>query len=114
MKDQTCDTIGCRATATHLLTWYDRVDEQTYTDKVCEPCGDSFMRRPVLRATLAPLNGGTVSLKKWYAIAATPDGRWGVQQAPGVFVFISDYRNGLGTTQCRRWRLRKANGFNLN
>ncbi|MFF5471030.1 hypothetical protein [Streptomyces achromogenes] len=40
-----------------MLTWYDRVDEQTYTDLVCKPCGDDFMRRPALRATLVPLNG---------------------------------------------------------
>lgn len=55
-----------------------------------------------------------VSLTKRYRVAATPDGRWGVQQAPGVFVFVSDHRNGIGTTQCQRWRSRKMNGFNLN
>jgi hypothetical protein len=55
-----------------------------------------------------------VSLKKRYPVAITPGGRWGVQQAPGVFPFVSPYRNGLGRQQCRRWALRKANGFNFN
>jgi hypothetical protein len=55
-----------------------------------------------------------VSLKKRYRIGIAPDGRWAVQQAPGVFPFVSDYRNGMGTTQCRRWISRKLNGFNLN
>lgn len=55
-----------------------------------------------------------VSLTKRYRTTATPDGRWGVEQAPGVFVFVSDHRNGIGTTQCQRWRSRKLNGFSLN
>lgn len=53
-----CDTIGCRETVTHMLTWYDRVDEQRYTDKVCEPCGQGYASRPALRATLVSLDGG--------------------------------------------------------
>jgi hypothetical protein len=55
-----------------------------------------------------------VSLTKRYRIGVAPDGRWAVQQAPGVFPFISDYRNGTGTTQCRRWISRKLNGFNFS
>jgi hypothetical protein len=53
-----CDTIGCREIATHMLTWYDRADEQTYTDKVCEPCGQGYASRPALNATLVRLDGG--------------------------------------------------------
>jgi hypothetical protein len=56
----------------------------------------------------------TVSLKKRYRLAVTPDGRWAVEQAPTVFPFVSRHRNGIGTMQCRRFISRKANGFNLN
>lgn len=55
---KTCDTIGCRAIPTHLLTWFDRVDKQTYTDAVCHPCGTQFLRRPALQASLVSLAGG--------------------------------------------------------
>lgn len=54
-----------------------------------------------------------VSLKKWYKITRLPDGRWGVQQAPGVIVFTS-VAPIMGESACRRWRLRKANGFAPN
>lgn len=50
-----CETIGCKAAATHLLSYPDRDSGTVYSDKVCKPCGESFTRRPALRATLAPL-----------------------------------------------------------
>ncbi|MFE2101581.1 hypothetical protein [Streptomyces sp. NPDC059468] len=53
-----------------------------------------------------------VSLKKWYEVTKTPAGLWGVQQAPGVFVYVHPLPI-FGRQACRRWRLRKANGFNL-
>lgn len=57
LKKKTCDTMGCRSAATHVLTTpdLDPEGENTYTDQVCEPCGQGYMRRPVLRATLAPI-----------------------------------------------------------
>ncbi|WP_187283596.1 hypothetical protein [Streptomyces sp. t39] len=54
-----------------------------------------------------------VSLKKWYAIIRQPDGLWAVQQAPGVVVYVHPFPV-FGGQACRRWRLRKANGFNLS
>jgi hypothetical protein len=57
LDKKTCDTMGCRNTATHVLTTpgLDPEDENTYTDLVCEPCGQGYLRRPALRATLAPM-----------------------------------------------------------
>lgn len=54
-----------------------------------------------------------VSLKKWYSITRTPDGHWAVQQAPGVYVYVHWWPF-MGEQACRRWRLRKANGFDPN
>lgn len=58
LNKRTCDTMGCRNTATHVLSTpgLDAGDENTYVDHVCEPCGQGYMRRPALRATLAPVN----------------------------------------------------------
>jgi hypothetical protein len=58
LDKKVCDTLGCRNTATHILTTpsLDFDDSPvTYTDQVCEPCGQGYTRRPALRATLAPM-----------------------------------------------------------
>lgn len=48
-----CDTIGCPAPATHTLTWRGiATEDATYSEQVCEPCGQGYLRRPALRATL--------------------------------------------------------------
>jgi hypothetical protein len=56
MDKKTCDTIGCRSAATHVLTTpgLDPGGESEYADDVCLPCGQGYLRRPALRATLAP------------------------------------------------------------
>jgi hypothetical protein len=57
LDKKTCDTIGCRAAATHILSTpgLDSEEENVYIDHVCEPCGQGYLRRPALRATLAPM-----------------------------------------------------------
>lgn len=58
LKKKICDTMGCQNAATHVLTTpsLDFDDSPvTYSDHVCEPCGQGYMRRPVLRATLTPM-----------------------------------------------------------
>jgi hypothetical protein len=49
-----CDTMQCAATATHRLSWVDEFEE-TVNEKVCEPCGQGYVTRPRLKATLEPL-----------------------------------------------------------
>jgi predicted ATPase with chaperone activity len=50
---QTCGTIGCRSAATHTLTYsFPESREVTATDDVCEFCGDGYLRRPTLKASL--------------------------------------------------------------
>jgi hypothetical protein len=49
-----CGTIGCTFNATHVLFYsYPDARDTLYTDDVCEPCGDSYMSRPVLKAEIA-------------------------------------------------------------
>ena len=43
-----CATIGCKAEATELVTYYYRGQEGRCTDYVCIPCAESYERRPVL------------------------------------------------------------------
>ncbi|MEU7156000.1 hypothetical protein AB0A98_06085 [Streptomyces chrestomyceticus] len=48
----------CLGTATHLLIGSLRTDEETrepFRDPVCKPCGESYTRRPALRARIVPL-----------------------------------------------------------
>ncbi|MDT0442300.1 hypothetical protein [Streptomyces johnsoniae] len=52
---KTCSTIGCLEIATHELTWRDRTDGAIVTDPVCGGCGEGYLRRPSLRATLRRL-----------------------------------------------------------
>lgn len=52
--DDVCETIGCGADATHELSW-PGWDGQTVREKVCEPCGEEYARRPSLKAELRPL-----------------------------------------------------------
>ncbi|MFV0135563.1 hypothetical protein ACLGIH_20465 [Streptomyces sp. HMX87] len=49
----------CKKTATHLLIGSIREDEgdrKPFRDPVCEPCGESYTRRPALRARIVPLH----------------------------------------------------------
>ncbi|WNI17679.1 hypothetical protein [Actinacidiphila sp. ITFR-21] len=49
----------CEGTATHLLLGSLRNDEgvrEPFRDPVCKPCGESFVRRPALKARLVPLH----------------------------------------------------------
>lgn len=56
-----------------------------------------------------------ITLKKTRTfIMGTDGGDWVVKQGlNGPIVFRSQWRNGLGTRQCRRWISRKLNGFNF-
>jgi hypothetical protein len=56
MDEITCETIGCGVDATHTLTW-PGWDDQPVTERVCEPCGEMYARRPSLKAVLTPLDG---------------------------------------------------------
>jgi hypothetical protein len=55
MNAKKCDTMSCKATATHRLSWVDEFEE-TVIESVCEPCGQGYVTRPRLKATLEPLN----------------------------------------------------------
>jgi hypothetical protein len=57
IADDVCQTISCQADATHVLSW-PGWDGQTVTEKVCEPCGEEYARRPSLKAKLTKLDGG--------------------------------------------------------
>jgi hypothetical protein len=57
MDEITCETIGCGMDATHELTWTGW-DGQPVSEKVCEPCGEGYARRPSLQAKLTRLDGG--------------------------------------------------------
>lgn len=49
----------CEGAATHLLLGSQRVDEGErvpFRDPVCKPCGESYVRRPALKARLVPLH----------------------------------------------------------
>jgi DNA-directed RNA polymerase subunit RPC12/RpoP len=49
-----CGTIGCNRTATHTLAYsFPESRETTETDLVCQPCGEGYLRRPTLKASLA-------------------------------------------------------------
>lgn len=50
-----CATLGCTARPTHVVAWYDVDSVDPEREEVCAPCGESYTRRPVLRATLSPL-----------------------------------------------------------
>ena len=53
---QTCGTIGCRSAATHTLTYsFPESRDVTETDTVCQPCGEGYLRRPTLKASLGEL-----------------------------------------------------------
>jgi hypothetical protein len=54
MSIKKCDTMSCKATATHQLSWVDEFEE-TVDENVCEPCGQGYASRPSLKATLSPL-----------------------------------------------------------
>jgi hypothetical protein len=56
LDKKTCETIGCHAPATHVLTWRDRDTGAEYTENVCEEDGMMYTHRPSLGATLAPMN----------------------------------------------------------
>lgn len=55
LDKKTCDTIGCNAPTTHVLTWHDRDADSEHTESVCETDGMMYTYRPSLRATLAPM-----------------------------------------------------------
>ena len=53
LRSRTCGTIGCRRRATHTLTYsFPESRDVTETDTVCQPCGDGYLRRPTLKASL--------------------------------------------------------------
>jgi len=70
----TCDTIGCRAPATHVLTWRDRDTGSEYTENVCEPDGMMYTYRPALSATLTPMaETKTIITQSGYTACACRD-----------------------------------------
>lgn len=51
-----CGTIGCKNDVTHRLTYsFPESRDKNETDNVCAPCGQSYVRRPSLHATLVKL-----------------------------------------------------------
>ena len=51
-----CATVGCGNTATHKLVYtFQGERDQPITELVCAPCGQGYVRRPALQATLTPL-----------------------------------------------------------
>ncbi|MEU7146987.1 hypothetical protein AB0B15_02945 [Streptomyces sp. NPDC045456] len=49
----------CQGTATHLLIGSIHTDESSrepFRDPVCKPCGESYTRRPALKARIVPLH----------------------------------------------------------
>jgi hypothetical protein len=49
-----CGTIGCRNDATHTLTYsFPESRDVIETDEVCAQCGEDYLRRPALKASLA-------------------------------------------------------------
>jgi predicted ATPase with chaperone activity len=56
LRSQTCGTIGCRSAATHTLTYsFPESRDVTETDTVCQSCGEGYLRRPTLKASLGEL-----------------------------------------------------------
>ncbi|KUJ70811.1 hypothetical protein ACZ90_00380 [Streptomyces albus subsp. albus] len=54
-----CDTISCKAAPTHVLSWRGH-DGETVREKVCDPCGQMYLRRPALKdVALRLMEGGT-------------------------------------------------------
>jgi predicted ATPase with chaperone activity len=61
LRSQTCGTIGCRRRATHTPhLQLPRIRDVTETDLVCQPCGDGYLRRPTLKASLDLHDGRTM------------------------------------------------------
>lgn len=52
-----CQTIGCTRYATGQVT-YPGVTVEVITDRVCTECGQGYARRPALKATWTPDEGG--------------------------------------------------------
>jgi Subunit ChlI of Mg-chelatase len=53
---QTCGTIGCRNAPTHTLTYsFPESRDITETDTVCQSCGEGYLSRPTLKASLGEL-----------------------------------------------------------
>ena len=56
MAGKTCGTIGCKAPATHVLTYsFPESRDTTETDLVCLACAAGYQRRPTLKATFLPI-----------------------------------------------------------
>lgn len=48
-----CATIGCKNTATHELTYTNPgYRDEPVVEPVCQGCGEGYVRRPTLKATL--------------------------------------------------------------
>lgn len=48
LKRPRCATVVCHAAATEEITYDTRNDGEFETERVCQPCADSYARRPVL------------------------------------------------------------------
>lgn len=56
MAAKRCGTIGCKAPVTHILTYsFPESRDVQEREYVCEPCGQGYLRRPALKATLETL-----------------------------------------------------------
>lgn len=56
---QTCGTIGCPDEATHTLSYsFPESRDVTENDLVCQPCGEGYLHRPTLKASLKEGAGG--------------------------------------------------------
>ena len=54
-----CSTVGCRRHATHVLTYsFQGSRDVTEQERVCEPCGEGYVRRPSLKAMLELVGQG--------------------------------------------------------
>lgn len=56
MTRKTCASVACKSPATHVLrySWPDD-REHPVTELVCQPCGQGYVNRPSLKATLTTL-----------------------------------------------------------
>jgi hypothetical protein len=53
-RSVTCSTVGCKRQATHTLHYsFPESRDNPVTDVVCRTCGDGYVCRPSLRATLS-------------------------------------------------------------
>jgi hypothetical protein len=69
-KPKTCATIGCRAVPTQLLTYTNPgFRAEPITELVCLPCGQGYVSRPALKATLRRMDPTPAQLSFLRAVA---------------------------------------------